>query len=75
VSNLMDSTSGQENGPVTPTNRSRSNTMSTNSFSNDMTHNRNDPYESYADSGSGSQIKVSYCVVDPRREYRDYLLQ
>ncbi|RPB03425.1 hypothetical protein L873DRAFT_1786872 [Choiromyces venosus 120613-1] len=55
MSNVMDSPNGQENGPVTPTNRSRSNTMSTNPFSNDMIRYQNPPYASYADSRSGSQ--------------------
>ncbi|KAG0134452.1 hypothetical protein HOY82DRAFT_636560 [Tuber indicum] len=55
MSSTPDSTGGQENGPVTPANRSRSNTMSTDPFNNDMIRHQNHPYAGYADSRSGSQ--------------------
>ncbi|CUS07480.1 unnamed protein product [Tuber aestivum] len=55
MSNATDSTGSQENRPVTPANRSRSNTMSTNPFNNDMIRYQNHLYTNYADSRSGSQ--------------------
>ncbi|KAG0641664.1 hypothetical protein HOY80DRAFT_712412 [Tuber brumale] len=55
MSSTTDSTRGQENGPVTPANRSCSNNMSTDPFNNDLIRHQNHPYASHADSRSRSQ--------------------